>query len=128
MDDTFSNDRKRTWFLWGIVLTCLLSAPLIVGLSNTFRGISEQKATGLGAVAGGLAEAYVIFAVILAFVLPLTAIFLLGRSVSRRHGMRAAFSVLCICWNAVTLVLAGLSVWLYFVYLPRVGARPLGMP
>jgi hypothetical protein len=127
MDDSLSNDRKRTWFLAGIVLTCLISAPLFVGVYS-FRGISEQKATGLGAVAGGLVEAYVILAVILAFVLPLAAIFLLGRSLSRRHGMRAVFSVLCICWNAVTLVLAGLFVWLYFVYLPRAGARPLGTP
>ena len=128
MDDAFSNDRKKTWFLWGIVLTCLLAVPLMVGLSTTFRGISEQKATGIGAVAGGLAEAYVTSGLILAFVLPLSAIVLLSRSLSRGHGTRELLAVLCICWNAVTLFLAGLFVWLTYVYLPRAGTRPLGPP
>ena len=31
----------------------------VVGILNAFKGISEQKATGLGAVAGGIAEALV---------------------------------------------------------------------
>jgi hypothetical protein len=47
---------------------------------NSIRGISEQKATGLGAVAGGLAEACAIFGVILGFVLPVGAIASLLRS------------------------------------------------
>ncbi len=35
----------------------------VVGILNAFKGISEQKATGLGAVAGGIAEALVTTAV-----------------------------------------------------------------
>ena len=45
-------------FLWGLVLAWAPAIPVIIGMRNTFRGISETKATGLGAVAGGLAEAY----------------------------------------------------------------------
>jgi len=30
-----------------------------MGILNAFKGISEQKATGLGAVAGGISEALV---------------------------------------------------------------------
>ena len=80
---------------------------------------SEQKATGLGAVAGGIAEAYVTFALILAFVLPIAAIVLLVKSFSGGHRMRALFSLLCILWNALMLALAGLFVWLSFIYLPH---------
>ena len=61
-------------FAWAV------SLPLVLGMLNSIRGISEQKATGLGAVAGGLAEACAIFGVILGFVLPVGAIASLLRS------------------------------------------------
>ncbi len=123
MDEILTHERKRKWFVWGIVLTCTLSIPLIIGMSKTFRGISAEHATGLGAFAGGLAEAYLTFAVVLAFALPITAIFLLSRSFVRGRAARSLFSLLCICWNALMLALAGLFLWLYLVYLPRVGAH-----
>ena len=75
---------KKKLFLWGTVFTWTLSIPLIIGVSNGFKGISEQKATGLGAVLGALAEAYATFGLILAFVLPVVAIVLLVRVVFER--------------------------------------------
>jgi hypothetical protein len=124
MDDILTHERKRKWFVWGTVVTCTLSIPLIIGMSSAFRGVSTEKATGLAAVAGGLAEAYVTFGVVLAFALPIAAIYLLSRSFARGHGVRSLFSLLCICWNALMLALAGLFLWLYLVYLPRAGAHP----
>jgi len=124
MDDILTHERKRRWFLWGTVVSCTLFIPLIIGMSNAFRGISTEKQTSLTAVAGGLAEGYVIYGVILAFAMPITAIFLLSRSFARGHGVRSLFSLVCICWNALALALAGLFLWLYLVYLPRAGAHP----
>ena len=124
MDDSSSDERKRKYFLWGTVLTWTLSVPLIIGIFHAFRGISEQKATGLGAVAGGLAEAYVIFGLILAFVLPAGAIVLLVRSFSAGHWARTLLSLLYICGSALTLAFAGLFVWLSFIYLPHTVGGP----
>jgi|SRR6185503_2111257 hypothetical protein len=118
MDDILIHERKKRWFVWGAVVTCTLAVPLIIGMSNAFRGIATEKATGLAAVAGGLAEAYVTLAAVLAFVLPVTAIFLFSRSFARGHGLRSFFSILCMCWNALMVALAGLSLWLFWVYLP----------
>jgi hypothetical protein len=101
----------------------MLSIPLVIGMAQSFRGIFAQHATGLAAVAGGLAEAYVTFAVVLAFALPITAIFLLSRSFVKGHAARSFVSLLCICWNAIMLALSGLFLWLYLVYLPHLGAR-----
>lgn len=42
---------RKDRFIWGLVLAWAPAIPLIVGMSNAFRGLSEQKATGLGAVA-----------------------------------------------------------------------------
>jgi hypothetical protein len=108
-------DRKKKWFLWGTVLTWTLSIPFIIGAFNAFKGISGQKTAGLGAIAGGLTEAYVTIGLIFAFVLPVGAIVLLVRSFSKAHPMRAVFSVLYICWSALTLVLASLFVSLTFM-------------
>jgi hypothetical protein len=113
------NDRKRKWFLWGMVLAWTPSVPLIIGVLHSFRGISEQKATGLGAVAGGLAEVYVTFGIILTFILLVGAIVLLGRSFSGGHRMRALVSMLSICWSALMLFIFGLLMWLFLVQLPH---------
>ena len=121
MDNRSSDDRKRKFFLWGTVLSWTLSIPLIIGVANAFKGISEQKATGLGAVAGGFAEAYVTLGVIFSFVLPVGAIVLLIKSFDGGHRTRAVFSLLYIGWSALTLVLAGLFVWMSLIYLPHTG-------
>jgi hypothetical protein len=123
MDDILTHERKRKWFVGGTLVTCVLCIPLVIGITQSFRGIFAEHATGLAAVAGGLAEAYVTFAVVLAFALPITAIFLLSRSFVRGRAARSLFSVLCICWNAFMLALAGLFLCLYLVYLPRIGAH-----
>ena len=69
--------------LWGAILAGISSLPFIILLFNAFRTMSQEKATGLGAVAGGWAEAYARFGFILTFVLPVAAIVLRSRSFSR---------------------------------------------
>jgi succinate dehydrogenase hydrophobic anchor subunit len=124
MDDSLSHDRQRKSFFWGTALTGILSIPLIIVFLNAFRAISAERATGLAAVAGGLAEAYVTLGVLLSLALPVAAIVLLLRSFSAGHRMRGLISLLCICASALTLALAGLFVWGVFVYLPHTpGAR-----
>lgn len=123
MSEDSNDDRKRKRFLWGTILSGMLFLPLF-GMLYTFRGISEQKATGLGAVAAGVTDVYVTFGLILAFVLPVAAILLLIRSFSGGHRARSLLSVVCICWNAVILVFVCLSIWLYFVIVPHSGDLP----
>ena len=125
MDEDRSQDRKRTWFIWGMVLAWAPCVALIFGMMLHYsQGISEAKATGLGAVAGGIAEAYVTAGVILMLILPVAAIVLLGRSFSSGHGIRALFAALAICWSGLLLSLYGFAAWMFFVYLPRHGAGP----
>jgi hypothetical protein len=125
MENSSSYDRKRTWFVLGSVLTWILSVPFLIGMFNAFRGISEQKATGLGAVAGGLAEIGMTLAIILGFGLPIAAIVLLIKSFAPKSGTRSLISVLYICWNAFMFVVVSLLAWLSLVYLPhKLGRLP----
>jgi hypothetical protein len=120
MDDSLSHERKRKSFLWGAILTGTLSIPLVIVFLNVFRGMFAQKATGLSAVAGGFAEAYVTFGVLLSLGLPVGAIVLLLRSFSAGHRIRALISVLCICACVLILALTGLFVWGTLISLPRI--------
>jgi hypothetical protein len=52
MEDSSSHDSKGKWYVWGTILTWTLSIPVIIAIFNSLREISEQKATGIGAVAG----------------------------------------------------------------------------
>jgi hypothetical protein len=124
MDERNTQDRARKWFLWGIALGWIPSLPLIIGFLNAFRGISEQKATGLGAVAGGLAETYLTFGMIVTVVSEMAAIVLLIRSFSRGHLGRGTVAVLSIGWSLLMLLLFGLFVWMFFVHLPHAAAPP----
>ena len=47
----------------------------VMGILNAFKGISEQKATGLGAVAGGISEALVTTAIGLLVAIPAVMMF-----------------------------------------------------
>jgi len=55
------NDLATRRFLGGLLLAWVPWIPTLVGLGYAFRGISSQKATGVGAVAGGVAESLVLW-------------------------------------------------------------------
>ncbi len=109
----------KEWFVWGIVLAGFSSIPLVVLFFNAFRGISQEKATGLAAVAGGLAEGYATFGLVLSFILPVVAIVLLCRSFPAGNRVLKIFSVLSIGWSALMLVLYSLCAWFFFVEMPH---------
>jgi hypothetical protein len=117
-------DHKTTWFVWGMVLAWIPSIPLIVGIFHSFRGISGQKATGLGAIAGGVSEAYLTFGLSFTLISLPAAIILLGKSFSAAHRIRALLSVLSMCWTALMLFIFGASAWLFLAWLPHRAGVP----
>ncbi len=102
---------KKRRFLWGVALAWAPWVPTLVGIGYAFRGISEQKATGLGAIAGGLSELFVLYGVGAILVGQVAAIVLLIRAFSPGHWVRSLFSVLSICLSGLMLLLVGLFFW-----------------
>lgn len=111
MDEIRPADRRQRWFLWGMVLAGISSIPLVIGILHSFRGVSENQATGLGAVAGGFTEVYSIFGLILAFLLPFAAIVLLAKSFAEGRRARSFVSVVSICWCALMLAIPAWVAW-----------------
>ena len=104
--------KKR--FLWGVFLAWLPWIPTLIGLRYAFRGISEQKATGLGALAGGLAEMFVVWGIGTMIISQVAAIIWLCRAFSGEHWMRNVISALSICLSGLMLVVVVFFLWFAF--------------
>ena len=109
MEEQASHDPKPRRFLWGMLLAWGSFLLLMLWwIPEVFHGISENKATGLGAVAGGL-NAWL--RMVWFGACQVGAIILLARSFARGHPWRTIFSVLSIGWSALLAALFALSVW-----------------
>jgi hypothetical protein len=101
-------------FRWGFLLVCASWIPVwivVLRVFNSFRGITENKATGLGAVAGGYVENLGIFGAMVGVAFAVIGITLLIRSCSREHWLRSLFSVVVICLTTLPILLTALSFW-----------------
>lgn len=113
--DLRSQDLSKKRFCWGIALVWLPSVPIILTAVNSFRRISEQKAIGLGAVAGGLVEIYLPVVILLTVGVEVAAIVLLIRSFSRFQVGRTLVSVLSIGWSMLVIASFGLLIWGFYI-------------
>jgi len=106
------DELKKKRFLWGVVLAWAPWVPILVGLGRALLSISNQKATGIGAVAGGLSEIFVVWGVGAVLIGQVAAIILVCRAYSPGHWFRSLFSILCACMSTMMLALIGLFLWL----------------
>jgi hypothetical protein len=104
------DELKKRRFLWGVALAWVPWIPILMGVGHAFKGISEQKATGLGAIVAELTEVFVVCGVG-AFLIG-QIIILLSRAFLSGHWVRSLFSVLSLCLSGVMLLLVGLFSWL----------------
>jgi hypothetical protein len=112
---------KRNRFMQGMLLAWAPLAFFFFGLINAFRGIGQSKATGLGAVAGGFAQYYLIFGMVSAVAFQLIAIVLLSRSLSHEKRARKALALLTIlfCGASLLVSIAGIYMTLNMTYTAR---------
>jgi hypothetical protein len=105
------DDANNKRFLWGILLAWTPWIPTLVGIGYALRGIWQQKATGIGVVAGGAAELFVVWGVGTMIISQVAAIIWLYRAFSREHWMRNVVSALSICLSGLMLVTVGFFLW-----------------
>jgi|GEM_PF-3524939 len=108
----FQNDNAAKAFVKGVLLTwvpfLLFMVPM---LANTFRGVSESKATGLAAVAGGISEGLATFGLAAMVISQILAIFLLARTFDRGHFLRSLLSAVSMFCSLLLIAFTGVSVW-----------------
>lgn len=123
-DSASGANRPRSRFLWGMLLAWV---PFLLIITPTvpevFRGISSQKATGLGAVAGGLSEAFVTFGIVAFVTAQVLAIVFLVRTIGKGETLQNIFAILSIALSAVLIVSTGLLLWVMLFVVPRLHGR-----
>lgn len=108
----FQNDNAAKRFNRGLLLTWVPFLLFIIPIANVFRGISNSKATGLAAVAGGMAEGLATFGFAAIVITQVGAIVVLTRTFRGGHFLRNCFSVLSIICSVLLISFMALSVWL----------------
>lgn len=86
--------------------------PTLIGLGYAFRGISNSKATGLAAVAGGVGELIALWGLVTLIASQAVAIAWLLRGFSRDHWFRNIVSALSISLSGLMLLMLGGFLWL----------------
>jgi len=111
---------STTRFRWGLVLAWIpllfFIIPTAIGVIASFAQMSNQRATGLGAVAGGLAEIVVTFGFVVIVASEIAAIVMLLRTFSRSHPIRAVVAIISVCCSGLLLFLMGLFFWVTTVH------------
>jgi len=105
------DELKKRWFLWGVALAWAPWIPTLIGLGYALIGVWARKATGIGVVAGGQAELFVVWGVGAILISQVAAIVWLFRAFSPGHWMRSLLSVLSICLSLLMLLLVALFLW-----------------
>jgi hypothetical protein len=112
-------DLKTKRFLWGVGLVWAPWIPTLIGIGHALRAILGQKATGIGAVAGGVTELFITWGIGAILIGQVAAIVLLFRGFSPAHWVRGVFSVLSIALSALTLLLVLLFLWSLWFRIPH---------
>ena len=85
--------------------------PTAIGVISAFVSMANQRATGLGAVAGGFAEVLATFGLVVVVGSEVVAIIMLLRTLSRSHPLRTVVAIVSVCCSGLLLSLVGLFLW-----------------
>jgi len=114
---------RRRRFVRGMLLAwipiLIVIAPILVGVISRLR-LAEQKAVGLGAVAGGFGEAFATLGLIAFFAAEIFGVVLLARSLSRAQPARSFFATITMCVGAFVLLLVIAGLW-FLIYASHLG-------
>ena len=111
-DEVMETSRFTKAVLFAWVPAFFLVTPILVG---ALRSISRNKATGLGAVAGGLSEGLVTFGIVAMFACEVYAVVWLVRTFSKGGLLMRSVAIASIGCGAFCLIsLLALVGWLRF--------------
>ncbi len=108
-------------FLWGIVLAWVPWIPILIAFGSVLYQMSRVKATGIGAVAGGFSEIFLMYGVAGTLVAQLFAIVLLSKSLLPGRPMRNFLSVLSLCLSGLMIVMIAVFLWLSWSWAHHAG-------
>jgi hypothetical protein len=111
-------------FILGILLTWAPFAMMaFLGFARALGEIENQKATGLGAVAGGLSNNFATFGIIEFLATQVMAIVLLARCIGKGETSQTVVVVLSMGMSLLGIVATVLSIWAVVFMIPHWQSR-----
>ena len=110
--------KKR--FRYGLLLAWVplifFIVPTAIGIIRAIAQVSSEKATGLGAVAGGVAEVAATFGLVVIVASEVVGIVMLVRTSSLNHPIRTVIAIVSVVSSGLLLLVLGLFMWFAIVH------------
>ena len=107
-------------FRYGLLLAWIplifFIVPTAIGVVRSITQASSEKATGLAAVAGGVAEVAATFGLVVIVASEVVGIVMLVGSSSRNHAFRTVVAIVSIVCSSLLLLVLGLFLWFAIVH------------
>ena len=105
-------DAEKKRFSLGMGLAWVpVSLVIVPGMISAFRGVSQEKATGLAAVAGGFMKFFATFGFGVFIACEVAGIVLLARGIGRERWGRSMAAVVSIVVSLLILTLTISMIW-----------------
>lgn len=109
-------NKFRSGMLLAWIPLLFFIVPTAIGIISAFVSTTNQRATGLGAVAGGFAEVLATFGLVAVVGSEVAAIVMLRRTLSRSRPLRTVVAIISVCCSGMLLSLVGLFLWFATVH------------
>jgi hypothetical protein len=106
-----ADDLVKSRFWWGVLLAWAPWVATVIGLAYMLHGVLGAKATGLGAVAGGISEILILWGIAVLLVSQAAAIVWLWGDIRRSSILRSLFVAVSIGMSGLMLVMVGFFAW-----------------
>jgi hypothetical protein len=110
--------KKR--FRYGLLLAWVplifFIVPTAIAIIRAIAQVSNEKATGLGAVAGGVTEVAATFGLVVIVASEVVGIVMLVRASSRNHPIRTVIAIVSVVSSGLLLLVLGLFLWFAIVH------------
>ena len=119
MEENLELTQKKR-FLYGLILAWIplifFIVPTAIGIVRSIVQVSNQKATGLGVIAGGVAEVAATFGLVAIIASEVLGIVMLVRASSRNHPARTIIAIVSVVCSGLLLMVLGLFLWFATVH------------
>jgi Ca2+/H+ antiporter len=108
--------RFRLGLLLAWIPLIFFIVPTAIGIIRAIAQVSSEKATGLGAVAGGVVEVAATFGLVVIAASEVVGIVMLVRASSRNRPVRTVVAIVSVVCSGLLLLVLGLFLWFTTVH------------
>jgi len=120
VEENLEITQQKKRFRYGLLLAWVplifFIVPTAIGVIRAIAQVSNEKATGLGAIAGGASEVAATFGLVVIVASEVVGIVMLVRTFARNHPIRTVVAIVSVVCSGLLLLVLGLLLWFAIVH------------